>query len=49
MGRSAGAAGMIIVKRFMERLVESPPNVQVFAYEGEDTGMTIQVLDGSRR
>jgi len=26
-----------------------PPNALVFAYEGEDTGMTIQFLDGSRR
>jgi len=49
MGRSAGAAAVITVKRLTELLAECPPGAQVFAYEGEDTGMTIQFPDGSRR
>jgi len=33
----------------MALLAECPPGAQVFAYEGEDTGMTVQFPDGSRR
>jgi hypothetical protein len=40
---------MITVKRLMALLAECPPDAQVFAYEGEDTGMTLQFPDGSRR
>jgi hypothetical protein len=40
---------MITAKRLMALLEECPPDAQVFAYEGEDTGMTIQFQDGSRR
>ena len=34
---------MITVKRLMALLAECSPDTQVFAYEGEDTGMTLQV------
>jgi hypothetical protein len=49
MGRAAGAVGMITVKRLMALLAECPPNAQVFAYEGENTGVPLQFPDGSRR
>jgi hypothetical protein len=39
---------MITVKRLLALLAECPPDAQVFTYEGEDTGMTIQFPDGSR-
>ena len=40
---------MITVTRLMALPAECPPDASVFAYEGEDTGMTIQFPDGSRR
>ena len=49
MGRTGGAAAMITVKRLMELLAHCPPDAKVFAYEGEDTGMTMEFPDGSRR